>query len=169
MPVNPKTGQPTGTVPIPYNDSKIKANDAYAQAVAALRHERGDTLSEYGYMKQGGKYRVDPNATYGAYQSLGRAQGQEMTDLSNAQFGAGLTNWQGGFSGLARQQQGTARMAQGAETKDLLNEFQNKMQAIRMGFIQAGNQKGKTLQSGTLQAIINAITAGQFTPAAPVR
>ncbi len=171
MPVNPTTGQPSaptpyGQAPLPYDNSKVLAQHAYKTATSALKDQRRDTLQFYGFTHKG---RYDPNNQYGAYQMLGREQGQEIQGLTNAQHQAGLVGFgQRGSMGLARQQRNQALFAQGFETQKLLKEYQDKMQAIRLGMREAKWQKKNTETSGTLQAILNAIAAGQFTPAAPV-
>jgi hypothetical protein len=172
VPVNPTTGMPQPGnpyqgAPLPYDNSKSLAKHAYQSAVSALRDQRRDTTNYYGFRANG---RVDPHNTYGAWQMLGREQGQQMTDLSNAQQQAGLSGFgTGPQRGLARQQSNQALFAHGAQSKQMLTEFQDKMQAIRLGFREAGWQRRNTETSGTLQAILNAIAAGQFTPAAPSR
>ena len=171
MAVNPQTGQPvTQTTPVPYNNSAILADHAYQQAIAALNNQKKQTTSSYGFtLNKKGVANIDANNTYGQIQQLYRSQGQELTDLGNAQASAGLMGTFGGGQGLAQQQRNTALTAQGAETSQLLKDFQAKMGAIRLGRIQAQEAKGKDEYTGTLQAIMNAITAGNFTPAAPVR
>lgn len=168
---NPQTGQPvTGTTPIPYNSSAILADNAYQQAIAALNNQRRTTVADYGFtLNSKGRVRLDPRNTYGQIQQLNRAQGSELDQLGQAQQSAGLLGVFGGNTGLARQQQNMALTAQGAETSQLLKDFQARMGAIRLGRIQAREAKGKDEYAGTLQAIMNAITAGNFTPSAPVR
>ena len=167
--VDPHTGAPvTQTTPLPYNNSNILAQSAYQQAVAALRNQKSQTVQSYGFtVGNKGNVNIDANNTYGQIQQLYHQQGQDLTDLGNAQNTAGLTSWYG-RSGVANSQRAQALYEQGAQTTDLLKDFQAKMAAIRLGRIAATNQKGQTETSGTLQAIINAITAGSFTPAAPV-
>lgn len=166
---NPQTGQPiTQTTPLPYNNSQILAESAYQQAVAALKNQKAQTVGTYGFtVGKHGAVNMDAQNTYGQMQQLYHTQGQELTDLGNAQGTAGLTSWYG-RSGVANQQRAAALYEQGAQQTDMLKDFQAKMAAIRLGRIAATNQKGKDETSGTLQAIINAITAGSFTPAAPV-
>ena len=168
--VNPQTGQPvTSTTPIPYNNSGILADHAYQQAIAALNNQKQQTLGSYGFsLNKHGVANIDAKNTYGQIQSLNRSQGQQLDALGNAQSSAGLLGTFGGGQGLAAQQRNTALTAQGADTSQLLKDFQAKMGAIRLGRIQAREAKGKDEYTGTLQAIMNAITAGNFTPAAPV-
>ena len=168
---NPQTGEPVvQTTPIPYNNSSILADHAYKQALAALQNQKRETVGDFGFtLGKRGQVRMDANNTYGQIQQLYRTQGQELTDLGNAQQSAGLMGYGGGGTGLAQQQRMQALNAQGAETSQLLKDFQARMSAIRLGRIQAREAKGNDEYSGTLQAIMNAITAGAFTPAAPVR
>lgn len=171
--VNPITGQPVApnpypNAPIPYNNSKEAAKHAFAVAKSALRDQRRDTLNYYGYNMHKGRPVLDPFNQYGAAQMLNRTQGQEIQDLSSAQAEAGLIGPGVGASGLARSQRNQALFAQGAEQQRLLKEFQDKMQSIRLGMREAKWQKRHDEASGTLQSILNAIAAGQFTPAAPV-
>jgi hypothetical protein len=168
---NPQDGQPVvQTTPIPYNNSSILADHAYKQAIAALQNQKRETVGDFGFtLNKKGVVRMDANNTYGQMQQMYRQQGQELTDLGNAQQGAGLLGYGGGGTGLAAQQRAMALNAQGAETSQLLKDFQGRMAAIRLGKIQAKEAKGNDEYSGTLQAIMNAITAGAFTPAAPVR
>jgi len=167
---DPTTGQPiTQATPLPYNNSNILADNAYKQAVAALQNQKRETLGSYGFnIGRHGNVHIDPNNPYGQIQSLYRTQGQELTDLGNAQQSAGLQTSYGMGSGLGEQQRRMALTAQGSETSQLLKDFQARMGAIRLGKIQAKEAKGKDEYSGTLQAIMNAITAGAFTPAAQV-
>lgn len=177
MPVDPATGQPLpgwgsspyptyNAAPLPFNPNKAAAQHAYQQATAALANQKAETLDYYGYTAKG---RRDPKNVYGAFQMQGRAQGQQMNELYGAQSQAGLVGGVGGNQGLARQQRNTALFAQGFEQSQMLKEFQAKMNAIRMGRQEARWQKQHTSNvSGTLQSILNAISAGQFTPAAPV-
>lgn len=169
--VNPYTGQPAaptpyGSAPIPFNHSKTLAMHAYHSAVANLRNERAETLDYYGMGKSG---RLDPNNPYGQAQLLYRQQGQQINDLGNAQQQAGLYGgiYQGAGKGLASAQRNQALFAQGQETSQMLKEFQDRLQSIRLGMREAKWQKGADETSGTLQAIMNAISAGAFTPAAP--
>lgn len=170
MPVNPTTGGPVMPgnpykgAPLPYDASKSMAKHAYQLATSALKDQRRDTLQYYGF---GPKGRMSPNNPYGAWQMMGREQGQQMIDLGNAQQQGGLVGVGYGSQGLARSQSGQARTAHGAQQTQLLKEFQDKMQAIRLGFREASWQRKNTETSGTLQSILNAIAAGQFTPAAP--
>lgn len=171
MPIDPRTGAPApptpyGYAPIPFNNSKTLANHAYRSAVANLRNERSETLDYYGMNARG---RVDPRNLYGQRQLLERTQGQQQTDLRNAQYQSGLVGMYGGMAnrGLAQQQRNTALFSQGQETAQMLKEFQDRLQSIRLGMREAKWQKGKDETSGTLQAIMNAISAGAFTPAAP--
>ena len=166
--VNPNTGAPApptpyGMAPIPFNNSATLANHAYHSAVANLRNQRAETLDYYGMGAKGG---IDPHNLYGQRQVLERTQGQQMNDLRNAQYQSGLVGMYGN-RGLSRQQQNTALFAQGQETANMLKEFQDRLQSIRLGMREAKWQKGKDETSGTLQAIMNAISAGAFTPAAP--
>lgn len=162
----PQPGNPYQGAPLPYDNSKTLAKHAYHSAVSALTDQRRDTLDYYGFRRNG---QMDPNNTYGAWQMLGREQGQQITDLTNAQSQGGLLNARYGSAGLGKQQLGQARYAQGLQSQQMLKEFQDKMQAIRLGFREAKWQKNNTETSGTLQAILNAISAGQFTPAAPTQ
>jgi hypothetical protein len=176
MPIDPKTGMPTApkpyaTAPLPPDSSGPLAEHAYRQAVAALRGQRADTLRHYGMrMGPGGKTMFDPRNTYGAFQMQGREQGQQMSALVNAQAGAGISGVgsQGGSLGLASQQRNEAKYEMGRQQSDLLREYQDKMDAIRLGLREAKWQNTHTRSNATLQAIMNAIAGGQFTPAAPV-
>ena len=174
--VDPNTGQPAagwggGTVknaPLPYNNSKVLAQHAYHQAMDLLAQQKGDTLAYYGYQKGKNGYKLDPNATYGAFQMMSRDQGQQLNDLANAQQQSGLVGFgQRGTRGLAAQQRNTALFAQGYEQTQLLKEFQDKMDAIRLGQREAKWAHKHDELSGTLQSILSAIAGGQFTPAAP--
>jgi hypothetical protein len=163
-------GQPVGLpsglyqgAPIPPNDSKDLATHAYHTAINALNNQQEETLDYYG-MGAGG--RIDPNNMYGQRQLLERNQGTQLNSLVNAQQQAGLVGMQGS-QGLGRQQRNTALFAQGQETAQLLKDFQDRLASIRLGKAEAKWQKGKDETSGTLQAIMNAISAGAFTPAAP--
>lgn len=149
--------------PIPPNDSKDLATHAYHVAVNQLEQQRGETLDYYG---MSGRGRIDPNNPYGQRQLLERNQGTQLNALSNAQQQAGLVGMYGD-KGLAQQQRNTALFAQGQETAQLLKDFQDRLSSIRLGKAEAKWQKGKDETSGTLQAIMNAISAGAFTPAAP--
>jgi hypothetical protein len=174
--VNPNTGQPVagwggGTVknaPLPYDDSKKLAQHAYNQAMDALAQQKGNTLGYYGYTQgKHGHYSLDPNAPYGAFQMLAKDQGTQLNTLSNAQQQAGLSGFTQGRTGLAAQQRNTALFAQGNEQTQLLKEFQDKMNAINLGTREAKWAHKNNEVSGTLQSILSAIAAGQFTPAAP--
>jgi hypothetical protein len=109
------------------------------------------------------KGRFNPNSTYGQFQMLGRQQGQQMEALVNAQMGVGIEG-----KGLAAQHVNEAKYGMGEESNQLLREYQDKMDAIRLGLREAKWQKGHKRTNSTLQAIMNAIAGGQFTPAAPV-
>jgi hypothetical protein len=169
--VNPQTGQPVavgnniyGNAPIPFNNSDTLAHHAYHTAVNALNNQQDETLQYYGMGKSG---RIDPHNLYGQRQLLERGQGEQLGQLANAQQQSGLLGMYGS-KGLASQQRNTALFAQGQETAQLLKDFQDRMNAIKTGRQEAKWQKGATETSGTLQAIMNAISAGAFTPAAPV-
>ena len=149
--------------PIPPNSSSTLAQHAYHSAVNQLNQQQGETLDYYG---MGAKGHIDPNNVYGQRQLLERNQGAQLTSLTNAQQQAGLVGMYGG-QGLGQQQRNTALFAQGQETAQLLKEFQDRLSSIRLGRAEAKWQKGATETSGTLQAIMNAIAAGAFTPAAP--
>jgi hypothetical protein len=168
--VDPITGQPIGVTgglyqgaPIPPNDSKTLANHAYHVAVNSLNQQKEETLDYYGMGAGGG---IDAHNLYGQRQLLERNQGGQLNALSNAQQQAGIGGMYGG-RGLGQQQRNTALFAQGQETAQLLKEFQDRLSSIRLGKAEAKWQKGKDETSGTLQAIMNAISAGAFTPAAP--
>lgn len=168
--VDPVTGQPITVspglyqgAPIPPNDSKDLATHAYHVAVNQLNQQQQETTDYYG-MGAGG--RIDPHNLYGQRQLLERSQGEQLGALSNAQQQAGLVGMYGG-RGLGAQQRNTALFAQGQETAQLLKDFQDRLSSIRLGKAEAKWQKGKDETSGTLQAIMNAISAGAFTPAAP--
>ena len=158
--------------PLPYDNTKILAQHAFHQATDLLAQQKDKTLSYYGYAQgKSGNYHLDPNAQYGAFQMLNRDQGQQLNQLTNAQQQSGLTGMgygQRGGQGLANQQRSQALFAQGYEQKNLLQEFQDKMDAIRLGQREAKWSHKHDELSGTLQSILSAIGAGQFTPAAPV-
>lgn len=172
MPVDPTTGMPTApapykNAPLPPNSSNTLAQHAYGQAVAALRGQRSDVLRSYGMMtNKKGQNVFNPNATYGQFQVQAREQGSQVDQLINAQMGAGLGA--GGGQGLAAQQRNDVKYSMGREQQALLREYQDKMDAIRLGLREAKWQKSHTRSNATLQAIMNAIAGGQFTPAAPV-
>lgn len=169
--VDPITGQPTAvgggiysSAPIPFNNSGTLANHAYHTAVNALKNQRDETLEFYGMGAGGG---IDPHNLYGQRQLLERNQGSQLNALTNAQQQSGLVGMYGS-QGLGQQQRNTALFSQGQETAQLLKDFQDKLAALRLGKQEAKWQKGKDETSGTLQAIMNAISAGAFTPAAPI-
>lgn len=169
--VDPNTGQPIavsnniyGNATIPFNNSSTLAHHAYRSAVNALSNQQDETLQYYGMNKNG---RIDPNNLYGQRQLLERGQGEQLNQLTNAQQQSGLVGMYGS-KGLGQQQRNTALFAQGQETAQLLKDFQDRMNAIKTGRQEARWQKNATESSGTLQAIMNAISAGAFTPAAPV-
>lgn len=170
--VDPYTGQPKNNpyehAALPVDDSASLANHAYHVAVNQLKDQRSETLSYYG-MGAGG--RLDPNNPYGQRQVLERQQSQDLNSLANAQQQAGLYGGMGGLGGnkgLGAQQRGQALFAQGQQTSDLLKAFQDRLHSINVGMTEARWQGNEHKVSGTLQAIMNAISAGAFTPAAPV-
>lgn len=176
MPIDPQTGMPTApgpykAAPLPPDASGPLAEHAYRQAVSALRGQRADTLRYYGMrLNNSGQAVFNPKNPYGQFQMQGRQQGQQMIDLTNSQYGSGIAagGTMGGSFGLASQQRNEAKYVMGQQQQDLLREYQDKMDAIRLGLREARWQKGHTRSNATLQAIMNAIAGGQFTPAAPV-
>ena len=168
--VDPVTGQPTSGsgsfntyqgAPLPFNPDASASKHAYQQAIAQLKTQKEETLDYYGYNDKG---RVDPFNSYGAVQMQSRTQGDQLKQLYGAQVGSGLQG-----SGLAKGQRNQALFAQGAEQAGLLKEFQSRMDAIRAGRQEARWTNANDQVSGTMQAILSAINAGQFTPAAPYR
>lgn len=171
--IDPSTGQPTTGynfstyhgAPLPPSLAGDQAKRAYQLAMAQLKTQRADTLDYYGYNSRG---RIDPNNPYGAFQMQSREQGQQLQGLYNTQVGAGLGGSAvGGGKGLAQQQRNAALFSQGYEQANLLKEFQQRMDAIRAGRQEARWQRKNDTISGTLQSVLSAINAGQFTPAAP--
>ena len=155
--------------PLPYDQSQAYAQHAYQQAIQSLNKKKAQSLQYYGYKQKGGSYRLDPNATYGAFQMQSRSQGQQLGELGEAQIQSGLgQGLYGGSAGLAQAQRGEALYAQGFERSNLLREFQEKMEAIRLGRREARWTRNNDALSGTLQSVLSAIAGGQFTPAGPV-
>jgi len=125
-----------------YAGAAALAQKAYANALARINQQRGQTMLKYGVHRgAGGQIEADADNEYGQYQQMLRNEDRSVEGLERAQAASG---WGAGSGYLGRQADDLAH-AQGAEQVDFGRGLQSSLDEFSSAENQAAYDRDAAL------------------------